>query len=416
MIKNRISKCRSVFWACLVGILSSCDFESITGVQEPDLGPEIELDDQVFLVSASSVVGDFKGYSFAPHLVMDDNMETCWQESNSAVKGEREYITVFFEKTVDISQIRIANGCQSVSGKYGDLYDKNPRARQIYVNADGGDSASLVLPDSREMYTENVNLKNVNHLTFQIGSVYPGKKWQDASISELSFVGRLSKEASGGAIAPAYSGRGRDGVQSSKNTLRKCDDLECYGRLSRKGWRASLDLEQVARTLPDSCDLGSLSRVIGQSTAQPVQFGALKNASDSQVFTDVWPMVGVGAYIEENLKHGDEVGGTCWSYTGQTLVLGGVNPSMENAWRIAYACVGLEGWVDDDISNLSSVMARSGTQMLKQGDDDYAGKSCDVTADGRSLKLKCQNEALGYSEVRISVDSDQITIHSSFGA
>ena len=155
-------------------------------------GPPIDLRSEVLYVSASTAVQDFKGYTFQPSMLHDGNIATCWQESNKDTPGQGETFTVRFARPVNLTQIRIANGCQNHNaGKYGDLYAVNSRPRSLQLSTpDGGNSpVSWALRDQVGWQILDVSMGDVEELTFRIGDVYRGSKWQDASVSEIMFFG-----------------------------------------------------------------------------------------------------------------------------------------------------------------------------------------------------------------------------------
>jgi hypothetical protein len=404
-----------------------------------------ELDDQVFFVSASSVVKDFEGYSFAAHQLLDDDLETCWQESNHKSKGEGEYVTVYFLKPVDISQIRIANGCQNVSGKYGDLYEKNSRPSTLQLISDGGATASISLPDSRDWHAEKVQLKSVSHLTLQIGDVHRGLKWQDASISELSFVGQLSDEPAKGSIAPGLAAADQDtrttdmaksskaAVGSSQETLHACDKenevWECLGRVTRQAWRSSLDLEELSKNLPRSCTLDSLGSSLGYSTSQSIRVGALASREDLRLVYDVRPMVGQGVFYTEQLEYGTEAPGSDWTHQGAVMNLAGSNANLENAWKIAYACTDVQELVDRDIAalpkrNMENEPFDDDSIDYDDPDFDWDGPACTEwtikrgSEDGEEYVTVSRVQGCGLSSsswVNVWVDSNRVLISTGSG-
>jgi hypothetical protein len=202
--------------------------------EEPS-GPPIDLSNEVLYVSASTAVADFKGYSFQPAMLHDGNISTCWQESNKDTPGGGESFTVSFARPVDITQIRIANGCQNHSaGKYGDLFSTNSRPRSLRIAhvSDGAVSTtntSWTLRDQVGWQTLEVSLKGVQELRFHILDAYLGSKWQDASVSEVAFMGRPSGEE---LPEPALT-TGRYCYQSTSSGQHLVGDVNISGRRAR---------------------------------------------------------------------------------------------------------------------------------------------------------------------------------------
>jgi len=151
------------------------------------------LDAYVLGMVASSAVAHLDDLSFLPSVLHDGNLSTCWQEANKESAGTGETITVFFDRPVDLTGIRVANGCQIKSKKYGDLYSKNSRPKGLRLHSEGGFSPILSLSDSQGWQNLSVDLPGVESVTLEVESVYRGSRWQDASMSELEFWGRPSR-------------------------------------------------------------------------------------------------------------------------------------------------------------------------------------------------------------------------------
>ncbi|MGB0639733.1 MAG: NADase-type glycan-binding domain-containing protein, partial [Myxococcota bacterium] len=132
------------------------------------------------------------GHTFGPTMLIDGNLKTCWQEGNNSTRGDGEYVVVYFKKPTDLTEIKLANGCQDFSSNagWGDLFSQNPRVKRLQVESNKGDVEMWTLQDATGWQTLDVDMRDVSNLTFTIiGDVYRGTEWKDASISEISFRG-----------------------------------------------------------------------------------------------------------------------------------------------------------------------------------------------------------------------------------
>ena len=130
---------------------------------------------------------------FEPRMLMDGSLQTCWQEGNNDTRGDGEWVIVYFKEATDLTEIRLANGCQDYwsDAGWGDLYSKNPRVKKLKIESNKGDTEFWNLSDTGGWQTLSVDMKDVSNLTLTIvGDVYRGTKWSDAAISELSFRGK----------------------------------------------------------------------------------------------------------------------------------------------------------------------------------------------------------------------------------
>jgi hypothetical protein len=157
----------------------------------------VQVDSHIGFIRGSSTVADIEGYSFQPGLLKDGDLETCWQEGNKKSSGKGEWVTVFFDTVVDITEIRLANGCQQREGKYGDLFINNSRPSVLQISNEGASTQAVMktwqISRVAGWQDLKVDFKEVTQLTFKIQDVYKGSRWQDASISEISFNGSSSQ-------------------------------------------------------------------------------------------------------------------------------------------------------------------------------------------------------------------------------
>ena len=331
----------------------------------------MELDDRIFFVQSSSTHRDVNEHSFQPSLLFDDDLQTCWQEGNPSVRGEREFVTIYFEVPVDISQIRVATGCQRAPDADGDPFEMNPRPRQI-IGVSNKDSRTVMeLEDSRGLQSHDVDLQGVQHLTLQIQSVYEGRDWTDGAISEVSFTGRISSEPMAGSWAPGIAQPDGGGIGTGASTLMSCmtskpfdhkRQAQCIENFPLQIWQKPLNLSKLESELPEACTLKSLADAVGRSTTQHVRVGRLRSNEDARAVDDVWPLTGVGYFSRQDFEYSSDFASLGYGHSF-FLVLRAEEVDLETAWRFAYACAGVQDLVKPDISALP-VKSAKGTGLL----------------------------------------------------
>lgn len=114
--------------------------------------------------------------------LLDGDVSTAWVEDASG-QGIGESVSVYFDSQYVLSGINIYNGHQYNS----DIFYKNSRPSEIEIICDGGVVISRTLTDSmgKQTITFDTPVKT-SGFTIKINSVYPGSKYEDTCISELS--------------------------------------------------------------------------------------------------------------------------------------------------------------------------------------------------------------------------------------
>lgn len=140
-------------------------------------------DSAVETITASSYLEEPQyGLSHGTANLMDGDLSTAWVESAEG-QGEGEAITLKLNGTYEVSGFTIYAGYQ----KNGDIYAKNSRPARITVIFSDGSSQSMELSDingpQKITFGKPVNTSSIR---FVIDSVYPGNKYQDTAVSEIS--------------------------------------------------------------------------------------------------------------------------------------------------------------------------------------------------------------------------------------
>ncbi|HET9658654.1 MAG TPA: hypothetical protein VFP72_25120 [Kineosporiaceae bacterium] len=137
--------------------------------------------------SASSTQKADGNISYTPGNTLDGNPATAWN-SDGSVDGPGPGITLSytFGSPVNLRAITIRNGYQKVRSKGVDLWERNERVRQLQITTDSG-NWTWDLEDIRDPQTLDRDFGRTTTVKLKIVSVYPGTKYKDVAISEVSF-------------------------------------------------------------------------------------------------------------------------------------------------------------------------------------------------------------------------------------
>jgi Domain of unknown function (DUF4457) len=132
-------------------------------------------------MTASSILQPSNSYS--PENLFDHQKASGWAEG-SAGAGVNEWIHFNFDEPVSISGIKIWNGYQRSDKHYND----NARAKQISFGATNSSEITYELKDQKAAQKIIFNQgNNGQDFKMSIKSIFPGSKYQDLVLSELTF-------------------------------------------------------------------------------------------------------------------------------------------------------------------------------------------------------------------------------------
>jgi len=114
---------------------------------------------------------------------LDGKPQTAW---NSSGGGTGITLTFTFAEPVHLSGLTMLDGYQKTNSA-GDLWALNSRVKALTVDTDGG-SWTWDLTDTKDLQTLNQDLGTTSKVTLTVEDVYPGAKYKDIAISELSFL------------------------------------------------------------------------------------------------------------------------------------------------------------------------------------------------------------------------------------
>jgi hypothetical protein len=127
----------------------------------------------------SSVLAPAGGNSYGPHNPTDGNDSTAWVEDGGG-QGVGDFAVLEFDSTREVRGLTIRNGYN----KNADIYGKNSRVKDVEVRFSTGDTMQATLDDKPG--TQYVGLNRPLRVELIIRSVYPGWKYSDTAINELS--------------------------------------------------------------------------------------------------------------------------------------------------------------------------------------------------------------------------------------
>ncbi|MEO3815989.1 hypothetical protein [Plantactinospora sp. B24E8] len=132
---------------------------------------------------ASSIVPE--SARFAVGNLLDGDLATCWQSDGDRLRnniGVR--LTFEFDAPVRLARITLVNGYARTPTDYRN----NERAARLTVVTEGG-SVPWVLPDSAEAQTIDLpTVAPTGTVTLVVEEVYPGTRFRDLAITEITFA------------------------------------------------------------------------------------------------------------------------------------------------------------------------------------------------------------------------------------
>lgn len=141
--------------------------------------------DAITNVTATSYLAEPEyGLSHDPYCVIDGSLSSVWVE-NAVGQGEGESITFQLDGIYQVSGFTIHAGHQ----ESWDLYDKNSRPASLLVRFSNETSSSQSVSLEDYFGQQQITFPSpveTSSVTFVIESVYPGYKYQDTVISEIS--------------------------------------------------------------------------------------------------------------------------------------------------------------------------------------------------------------------------------------
>jgi hypothetical protein len=141
-------------------------------------------------VAASSFIGNQRR-RHAPERAFDDDPSTAWNESERG-DGAGSWISATFTNPVRVQLIRIATGWDTISPRNGDLFPQNSHLRRVRITFDGDHAIERdVGVDQRILVVAGLQ-ERVGTVRIEALDVWPGTRWADLCISEITLEGQAA--------------------------------------------------------------------------------------------------------------------------------------------------------------------------------------------------------------------------------
>jgi hypothetical protein len=133
-------------------------------------------------VCASSTLAPAQGNSYGPRNLGDGDDQTAWVEGSNG-QGIGEFIVLQFDSPRTIRGLTIRNGYD----KSADIFAKNGRVKDIDLRFSSGETIAATLSDQPGPQYLALNQPiEAKWIELIIRSVYPGSKYADTAINEIS--------------------------------------------------------------------------------------------------------------------------------------------------------------------------------------------------------------------------------------
>lgn len=146
-----------------------------------------------YKISASSYLQKKGRNAFDLSKIDDNNLQTAWFEGKLG-DGIGEWFVFNFEKSNLSESSAAINGLYLFNGYRKSLKDwnENARIKKLLMSVNEQEFLILELADTYKQQSvdfEQIKLKDLKSIYFKILEVYKGKKYSDAGLSEIKFVG-----------------------------------------------------------------------------------------------------------------------------------------------------------------------------------------------------------------------------------
>jgi len=123
------------------------------------------------------------GLSYSVHNTLDGDRSTAWNSNGAAVgTGVGQVLTYRFATKVHLVRIELVNGYV----KTNTLFTENGRIRGLAVRTDAG-TAELTVRDGKNRQGIDQDLGTTGSVTLTVTSVYPGLRYPDLALTEITF-------------------------------------------------------------------------------------------------------------------------------------------------------------------------------------------------------------------------------------
>ena len=134
------------------------------------------------MLCTSSVLPPGHGNAYGSRNLTDGDNGTAWVEGSDG-QGLGDFVVFEFDSVRTVRGLTLRNGY----GKNPDIFSKNSRVKDIELRFSTGDSLELTLKDEPDaQHVELSRPVKAKWVELIIRSVYPGSKYSDTAINELS--------------------------------------------------------------------------------------------------------------------------------------------------------------------------------------------------------------------------------------
>lgn len=158
-------------------------------VQTPKAEPPYQCGYFPTLTASQITSASSSNRTYGPYNVVDGQYDTAWNTPN----GPGQWIKLSASSPQKVKGIKILNGYTKYSTGYGMwIYYANSRPKNITVTFSDGTSVNKTLSDvfdkSNYIYQEVDfgGIKTTDYIKITINSIYPGNKWDDCCITEIT--------------------------------------------------------------------------------------------------------------------------------------------------------------------------------------------------------------------------------------
>ena len=146
-------------------------------------------------VAASSFIRG-AGRRHGPERAFDGDPVTAWNESEPGA-GAGSWISATFARPVNVQQLRITTGWDTISPRSGDLFPQNSHLRRVRITFDGGRAIEREVGVAERILLVGGLRERVGTVRVEALDVWPGTRWADLCISDILIEGTPAPTSGG---------------------------------------------------------------------------------------------------------------------------------------------------------------------------------------------------------------------------
>ena len=151
--------------------------------EELPVFPEMNMDESPEMLSINpTATASSANPKYPVSYLIDGDPQTSWVAGKQGT-GAGEFITFTFDPTTALNVMHINPGYT----KDDNVWTSNNRLKEISLEFSDSTKKSVTFDGNRKSYSVDLGKDKVSWMKLHIVSTYPGSKWQDTCISEVSF-------------------------------------------------------------------------------------------------------------------------------------------------------------------------------------------------------------------------------------